>query len=240
VIVVDGHSGDDTLAVARRLRPDARIVMQTRTGKGNALACGFAAATGDVIAMIDADGSNDPAEIPRCVAALLSGADFAKGTRFAPSGGAASNNPIERRRKPCGPLLRQTGPHMSSSGNDVRVIVWLSQGFEPASTCFGVVVDEGCYRLVRRPEANVAGAGQPWSVVALKDRGSRQLPASSGRQRRIVIDDQKHFRWRRYLPQRRSASTVALRRRRRPRSHAMRPPSRTAPPNRVAPKLGSR
>jgi glycosyltransferase involved in cell wall biosynthesis len=89
VIVVDGHSGDDTLAVARRLRPDARIVMQTRTGKGNALACGFAAATGDVIAMIDADGSNDPAEIPRFVAALLAGADFAKGTRFAPSGGSS-------------------------------------------------------------------------------------------------------------------------------------------------------
>jgi glycosyltransferase involved in cell wall biosynthesis len=88
VIIVDGHSGDDTLAVARRLCPDARIVMQTRTGKGNALACGFAAATGDVIAMIDADGSNDPAEIPRFVAALRAGADFAKGTRFAPSGGS--------------------------------------------------------------------------------------------------------------------------------------------------------
>src|ERR1700683_516604 len=64
VIVVDGHSVDDTLAVAMRLRPDVRIVMQTRRGKGNALACGFAAATGDVIAMIDADGSTDPAEIP--------------------------------------------------------------------------------------------------------------------------------------------------------------------------------
>ncbi len=89
VILVDGHSGDDTLAVARRLRPDVRIVMQTRTGKGNALACGFAAATGDVIAVIDADGSNDPAEIPRFVTALVEGADFAKGTRFAPSGGSS-------------------------------------------------------------------------------------------------------------------------------------------------------
>lgn len=89
VILVDGHSGDDTLAVAQRLRPDVRIVMQTRRGKGNALACGFAAATGDVIAMIDADGSNDPAEIPRFVAALVDGADFAKGTRFAPNGGSS-------------------------------------------------------------------------------------------------------------------------------------------------------
>ena len=64
VIVVDGHSVDDTLAVVRKLRPDARIVMQTRSGKGNALACGCAAATGDIVAMIDADGSIDASEIP--------------------------------------------------------------------------------------------------------------------------------------------------------------------------------
>jgi glycosyltransferase involved in cell wall biosynthesis len=89
VIVVDGHSVDDTVAVARGLRPDVRIVMQTRTGKGNALACGFVAATGDVIAMIDADGSTDPAEIPLFVRALVEGADFAKGTRFALGGGSS-------------------------------------------------------------------------------------------------------------------------------------------------------
>ena len=89
VIVVDGHSVDDTLAVARQLRPDVRIVMQTRKGKGNALACGFAAATGDIIAMVDADGSADPGEIPRFVEALLDGADFGKGTRFAHGGGSS-------------------------------------------------------------------------------------------------------------------------------------------------------
>lgn len=89
VIIVDGNSVDDTLAVARRLRPDVLTLKQTRTGKGNALACGFAAATGDIIAMIDADGSADPGEIPRFVEALKSGADFAKGTRFAPGGGSA-------------------------------------------------------------------------------------------------------------------------------------------------------
>ena len=88
VIVVDGLSVDDTIAVARQLRPDVRIVLQNRRGKGNALACGFAAATGDIIAMIDADGSADPAEIPRFVQALVDGAEFAKGTRFAPDGGS--------------------------------------------------------------------------------------------------------------------------------------------------------
>jgi glycosyltransferase involved in cell wall biosynthesis len=89
VVVVDGNSVDDTLAVARRLRPDVRTVMQTRKGKGNALACGFAAATGDIIAMIDADGSADPGEIPRFVKELSLGADFAKGTRFARGGGSS-------------------------------------------------------------------------------------------------------------------------------------------------------
>ena len=89
VIVVDGHSVDDTVATARELRPDVRIVRQNRWGKGNALACGFAAATGDIIAMVDADGSADPAEIPQFVKALLDGADFAKGTRFAEGGGSS-------------------------------------------------------------------------------------------------------------------------------------------------------
>ncbi|WP_369255603.1 glycosyltransferase family 2 protein [Geodermatophilus amargosae] len=89
VIVVDGRSVDDTVDVARRLRPDVVVVRQNRRGKGNALACGFRAVTGDIVVMLDADGSADPREIPSYVAALTAGADFAKGTRFAPGGGSA-------------------------------------------------------------------------------------------------------------------------------------------------------
>lgn len=63
IVVVDGGSKDDTVAVARELWPDAVHIKQTRRGKGNALACGFAAASGDIIVAIDADGSTDPAEI---------------------------------------------------------------------------------------------------------------------------------------------------------------------------------
>jgi glycosyltransferase involved in cell wall biosynthesis len=96
VIIVDGHSVDDTVATARRLHPDVRIIKQNRSGKGNALACGFAAATGDIIAMVDADGSADPAEIPRFVRALMAGADFAKGTRFAPGGGSTDITRLRR------------------------------------------------------------------------------------------------------------------------------------------------
>jgi glycosyltransferase involved in cell wall biosynthesis len=86
VILVDGHSVDDTVAVARRLRPDVRILPQTGRGKGNALADGFAVCTGEVIVALDADGSTDAAEIPRFVAALCHGADFVKGSRFAQGG----------------------------------------------------------------------------------------------------------------------------------------------------------
>jgi glycosyltransferase involved in cell wall biosynthesis len=89
VIVVDGHSTDGTVEVARQLRPDVRVVKQLGKGKGDALSCGFAACTGDVIVMIDADGSTDPCEIPLFVEALVAGAEFAKGSRFLPGGGSA-------------------------------------------------------------------------------------------------------------------------------------------------------
>ena len=94
--IVDGHSVDDTLTTARQLRPDVRVVMQTRRGKGNALACGFAAVTGDIVAMIDADGSADPNEIPKFVNALIAAADFAKGTRFASGGGSCDITRLRR------------------------------------------------------------------------------------------------------------------------------------------------
>jgi glycosyltransferase involved in cell wall biosynthesis len=94
VVLVDGHSIDDTIAVAQAIRPDIRIVLQVETGKGNALACGFAAATGDIIVMIDADGSNDPAEIPLFVEALLAGNDFAKGSRFTDGGYSHDITPL--------------------------------------------------------------------------------------------------------------------------------------------------
>jgi glycosyltransferase involved in cell wall biosynthesis len=95
VIVVDGHSQDDTVAVARRLRPDVRIVTQSGRGKGNALADGFAVCSGEIIVALDADGSTDASEIPRFIAALCNGADFVKGSRFA-QGGASSDITLTR------------------------------------------------------------------------------------------------------------------------------------------------
>ncbi len=87
IVLVDGHSTDQTIDVARELCPTVRVVMQEGRGKGAALRTGFAAATGDIIVMLDADGSTDPSEIPLFVGALLAGADFAKGSRFLQGGG---------------------------------------------------------------------------------------------------------------------------------------------------------
>ncbi|MEU9577966.1 glycosyltransferase family 2 protein [Streptomyces chilikensis] len=87
VVLVDGDSTDGTVAVARELRPDVKVVRQTGKGKGDALIAGFAVCTGDIVVMIDADGSADGNEIVSYVSALVSGADFAKGSRFANGGG---------------------------------------------------------------------------------------------------------------------------------------------------------
>jgi len=89
VILVDGNSTDDTVAVARAVMPSIRIVPQQGRGKGAALRTGFAAAKGDIIVMIDADGSTQPEEIPAFVQKLLDGHDFVKGSRFMAGGGTA-------------------------------------------------------------------------------------------------------------------------------------------------------
>jgi glycosyltransferase involved in cell wall biosynthesis len=97
VLLVDGYSTDDTVAVASGLLPSIRIVQQEGRGKGAALRTGFAAARGDIIVMLDADGSTDPAEIPAFIHALTAGgADFAKGSRFKRGGGTA-DMPLHRR-----------------------------------------------------------------------------------------------------------------------------------------------
>jgi len=96
VVIVDGRSTDDTIAAARRLRPDVVIVEDPEPGKGRALMTGFHASTGDILVTLDADGSMDPAEIPRYVYALLAGADYVKGSRFV-HGGATDDMSLIRK-----------------------------------------------------------------------------------------------------------------------------------------------
>jgi glycosyltransferase involved in cell wall biosynthesis len=92
IILVDGHSTDNTLTVVEQLlptiRPTIHIIKQIKKGKGDALRTGFAACKGDIIVTLDADGSTDPREIPMFVEALIRGNDFAKGSRCILGGGS--------------------------------------------------------------------------------------------------------------------------------------------------------
>lgn len=96
ILIVDGHSTDNTIEVVRQMSPRARILMQDGKGKGSALRQGFEAATGDIIVTLDADGSTDPAEIPAFVGILRIGADFVKGSRFLQGGGTDDMTTIRR------------------------------------------------------------------------------------------------------------------------------------------------
>jgi glycosyltransferase involved in cell wall biosynthesis len=94
VILVDGCSTDDTIEAARRIRPGIVVVNEERAGKGAALRQGFERATGDVVVMIDADGSMMPTEISRLLHLLDDGFDFVKGSRFMAGGSSADITPI--------------------------------------------------------------------------------------------------------------------------------------------------
>jgi glycosyltransferase involved in cell wall biosynthesis len=94
LIIVDGGSRDGTIDVVRELRPTATIIVDIHPGKGHALRRGFEAATGDILVMMDADGSMDPLDIGTFLAALEAGADVAKGSRFLQGGGSADLTPL--------------------------------------------------------------------------------------------------------------------------------------------------
>ncbi|WP_395737193.1 glycosyltransferase [Prosthecobacter sp.] len=88
IIFVEGHSTDNTWAEIQRVsqaHPERRItcLQQTGKGKGDAVRAGFAAATGDVVMILDADLTVQPEELPKFYAAIASGkAEFANGVRL--------------------------------------------------------------------------------------------------------------------------------------------------------------
>lgn len=96
VVLVDGRSVDATVVTARAVRPDIRVVQQTGRGKGDALREGFLVARGDVLVMLDGDGSMTPAEIPHFLYFLEHGYDFVKGSRFMGGGGSRDITRLRR------------------------------------------------------------------------------------------------------------------------------------------------
>lgn len=95
VVLVDGRSHDNTVEIARRIFPGVRLFCQPRKGKDDALMYGIEKAKGDIIVALDADGSTKPEEMPRFIAPLLKGYDFAKGSRFL--GSSPLNMPWHRK-----------------------------------------------------------------------------------------------------------------------------------------------
>jgi len=96
VVLVDGNSQDETVAVARREWPGIDVVSQPGRGKGDALRAGLAAVTGDIAITLDADGSADPSEIPLFVDRLCAGWDLVKGSRILEGGGTADMTRLRR------------------------------------------------------------------------------------------------------------------------------------------------
>ena len=81
ILVVDGHSSDDTAAVARSL--GVRVVFDHRKGKGEAIRTAIDYLTREITVFIDADGSHDPDDIPALVHPILEGgADHVSGSRL--------------------------------------------------------------------------------------------------------------------------------------------------------------
>ncbi|QZT57699.1 glycosyltransferase family 2 protein [Mycolicibacterium austroafricanum] len=78
-LVVDNASSDGTAAVARR--HGAEVVTEHRPGYGSAVHAGVVAATTPIVAVLDADGSLDPKELPALVGDVERGADMAIGRR---------------------------------------------------------------------------------------------------------------------------------------------------------------
>jgi glycosyltransferase involved in cell wall biosynthesis len=78
-MVVDNNSTDATAAVARRY--GAEVVNESRPGYGAAVHAGVMAARTPLVAVLDGDGSLDPADLPRLVAELERGADMVIGRR---------------------------------------------------------------------------------------------------------------------------------------------------------------
>ena len=96
IILVDGRSDDDTQRIAKLLRPEVRIVHEFKKGKGAAMRAGLYAARGDILVALDADGSMDGGVIGKFRDAVEAGADYVKGSRFAPGGGSSDITKFRR------------------------------------------------------------------------------------------------------------------------------------------------
>ncbi|MBN9454200.1 MAG: glycosyltransferase family 2 protein [Bosea sp.] len=153
VIVVDGRSSDRTVEVARQLYPGVKIVLDETPGKGAALRAGFDAATCDIIVILDADGSMDPAEISLFVGGLIAGADMVKGSRFIQGGGTDDMS-----------LIRMAGNW------GLTMLVRLLFGSHFSDLCYGYLAFWRRHLDLLRPTTNGFEVETHLNVRALRSR----------------------------------------------------------------------
>jgi dolichol-phosphate hexosyltransferase len=111
ILVVDGHSTDRTREVARSY--GVRVISDNKKGKGDAVRVGASAASHPVIVFMDADGSHDPADIPKLVEPIKQGkADLVIGSRGR-GGSDELHGDIEK-------LLRMVGSDLILIGINLR------------------------------------------------------------------------------------------------------------------------
>jgi len=81
LIVIDGHSTDNTRDIAQEL--GVKVILDGMKGKGEALRHAVKCVTGDIIVFIDADGSHIPEDIPKLLKPIIEGeADHVSGSRL--------------------------------------------------------------------------------------------------------------------------------------------------------------
>ncbi len=89
VVIVDGNSSDGTAAIVKGL--GCKVIEGVGGGYGTAVRIGIKQSSGDVLVFMDADGSQDPKDIPRLLEKIKEGYDVAWGSRYLKGGGSADD-----------------------------------------------------------------------------------------------------------------------------------------------------
>jgi len=135
VLVVDGHSTDETREIANEL--NCEVIMDNGRGKGDGVRCAMKAAKGDIVVFIDADGSHEPRDIPKLIKPILAGeADLVIASRL--KGG--SDEFVGDLNK----FFRMTGGNLITTAINYRFGIWLSEsqnGFRAIKRKVGLKLD---------------------------------------------------------------------------------------------------
>lgn len=82
IIVVDANSPDGTAEIVSKM--GHKVILQEGKGFGSAFVQGMEKAEGDIVVLLDGDGSHDPADIPKLVEGVKEGYDYVMAARYRP------------------------------------------------------------------------------------------------------------------------------------------------------------